>query len=466
MQKLTLTPALFEKVRRLLGETAGLQFDETKLNTLQSHLRDRVRAIHCNSLDEYYDLIADPGKGREELRKLLESVTIHETSFFRNHEHYRALRELVLPDLARRKAGDRRLHIWSAGCSTGEEPYSLAITCLEHPMLVGWEIKIEASDLSERVLTFARRGTYRTGALRYLEPDRIRHWFKRQIDDPIAHPVRRGTGPLDPLVGQREVFAISEKVRALVTFHQMNLASWPYPTIYNNCDLIFCENVIIYFRPDMTRAVVAQFYNCLNPGAYLFLGYSETLWQISDRYQLITHPNTFFYQRPLTEGATAPAKRSPSAAAIDIQEMLRRLNQAAPAHEPSRSGEAHRAPLPRDGDAAASSTRPLPSRSPARPAPPAAPPAPANGDTDPALAIAIAEQLTKEAHKHLEAGRYPEAQATFAEALSRNTASVDALVGLAQIHANQGRLAEAQTECQKALDIDVLCEEAHLLSAL
>lgn len=467
MNKPILTPELFERFRLLLGNTAGLAFDESKHSTLQSHLRDRARTHHCTTLEEYYDLVMDPAKGREELRKLIESVTIHETSFFRNHEHYRALREKVLPDLARRNATTRTLKIWSAGCSTGEEPYSLAITCLEHPQLVGWKIQVIASDLSERVLGIARRGIYRTETLRYIEPDRVARWFKRQTDDGQTALRPRSTGPLDPLLGQREVFSINDRVRALIEFQQLNLSAWPYPEIFTHFDLIICENVIIYFRPEVTRGTIDQFYNRLKPGGYLFLGYSETLWQISDRFTLMTYPNTFFYQRPEVEAPPAP----PKTAATSTTDMLRKYG-ASPAEDATR-------PPPAPPPALRNSpSRPLgaPRSIPPPPPPPAGPtdgsvgrpgtltaPGPA---ADLGLAIAVAEQFTQQGRQHIEAGRYAEAQAAFKSALLRNSSSVDALVGLAQIDANQGRWADARTACEKALEIDALCEEAHLLIAL
>ena len=476
--KYTLSPDLFEHVRGLLGRVAGLHFDQSRLNTLQSHLRDRARSRHLDSLEEYYRLITDPVAGREELRKLIESVTIHETSFFRNHEHYHALRDRVLPDIARRNAAERRIRIWSAGCSTGEEPYSLAIACLEQPELAGWQITIEASDLSERVLAFARRGIYRAASLRYIEADRIARWFKHYAAGAPAGSVRapRGSGPLDPLTGQREVFEISEKVRALINFRQLNLATPLYPDIYKDFDLIMCENVIIYFRPDVTREVIGQFYNALRPGGFLFLGYSETLWQIYNRFELITYPNTFFYRRPEAAPAEPPRRRllNPSAAPETPQ---KRSAPALPGADPRQATAAPdlatRTPL--RGGTGDEFRRPPPAPTPA--VPPARSAQGANGagpvrpiaaprTPDAALAIEIAEQLTRRAHEYLEAGRYTEAQTAFTDALARNPASVDALVGLAQIHANQGRRAEARAECEKALEIDVLCEEAHLLVAL
>ncbi|HUS13568.1 MAG TPA: CheR family methyltransferase [Chloroflexia bacterium] len=456
MEKMPLSGELFARVSTLLGDTAGLLFDESKLPTLQAHLHDRARAQRCTSLEQYVNLLADGKHGEEELRKLIEAVTIHETSFFRNHEHFRALREAVLPHLARRRAAERRLRIWSAGCATGEEPYSLAITCLEQPQLAGWDIQIFATDISERILALAKRGLYRGGALRYLEPERVGRWFKPHTDEVHPPAGKRGTGPLDPLIGQREIYAVGEKVRAMVHFGVLNLVSTPYPDALQDLDLIVCENVIIYFRPEVTSRVIAEFYNRLSPAGYLFLGYSETLWQISDRFALVTHPNTFFYQRPATEPEPVPSRPTVHPP-LNLEALLYKLSQTSLAAERSRNGETAKAAA---AAREASPTRPATAQPTSESVPAAVVPA------DPALDIAVAEQLNQQAHKNLEAGRYLEAQALFADALGRNSSSVDALVGLAQIHANQGRLAEACVECQKALDIDSLCEEAHLLSAL
>ena len=469
MPKLPLAPELFARVQTMLAQTAGLHFDSSKLNTLQTHLNDRAALQKQASLEDYVNYISQKAHA-DELRKLVESVTIHETSFFRNHEHYRALREAVLPDLARRHAADRRLRLWSAGCSTGEEPYSLAITCLEQPELRGWDIQIAATDLSERVLGLAQRGLYRGAALRYLEPDRLRRWFTRQEGDPPVPTPPRKTGPLDPLTGQREIYAVNDAVRALVQFQPLNLARQHYPDRYREFDLIICENVIIYFRPDVTRAVIAEFYNRLQPSGYLFLGYSETLWQISSRFELLTRPNTFYYRRPLAEPASTPATPPgvPGVPAPNLPEMLRRLGETGPAT--SRPSAPPPLPAPRPAvpppPMRQPTTRPLPEVRPgglvAQPLAPAA----TTPVADPERAVVEARQLTAQAHALLEAGKYTEAQAAFQAVLARNPAWVDALMGLAQIHANQGRLAEAQAECDRALDIDALCEEAHLLAAL
>jgi chemotaxis protein methyltransferase CheR len=446
-------PDPIARIAQLLGESAGLQFEPSRLKALQAAARDRARAERCATLDAYLALLADPARGPEELRALTESVTIHETSFFRNREHYRALREVVLPDLAHRRLRAHRLRIWSAGCATGEEAYSLAITCLEQSELAGWDIHIEASDLSESALAVARRGAYRAPALRCVELEQVQRWFQRRDEEMRPAGARHETGPLTQRGPAREVFHVSPAVRALVHFSALNLAQSAYPAQFADFDLILCENVIIYLRPDVTRAIIERFYQALRPGGYLFLGYSETLWQISDRFRLITQPHTFFYQRPPAEprrmraAVTTPLPDPAARRGADLQDLLRKLRESA---QPADIA----APMPR------------PSRVGPPPTPRGRAPAPAGEVEDPSLAIATAAQWTREGQEHLEAGRYAEALAAFNGALSRNPAEVNALMGLAQIHANQGRLAEARAECARVLQIDALCEEAHLLNAL
>ncbi len=419
---------LFARLTALLAATAGLEFGPDRRGSLEIHIAERARARHCASAAEYVALLSRPAGGREELQQLIELVTIHETSFFRNHEHFRALREHVLPSLARQRAAERRLRLWSAGCSTGEEPYSLAIACLEQPTLAGWTITIEATDLSGRVLAQARLGQYRPGALRYVEPARVARWFTTRTGDRPAPVV-----DTRPLGASRATHTVAEEARRLVRFRPLNLAQPPYPDDLRDFDLIVCENVLIYLQPPVVRRVVDELYERLAPGGFLFLGYSETLWQISDRFDLITRPRTFFYQAPL--GARPPAAVSPPPPA----------GVPAPAR-PRRE------------------TTPLRPPAPTPPAPPPAPRAPAR--PAPGAGIAQAEALARQGQADEEAGRYAAAQTAYEAALRSNPSDVAALLGEARMAANQGRLGEAAAAVARVLDVDALNEEAHLLGAL
>ena len=201
-------------------------------------------------------------------------------------------------------------------------------------------------------------------------------------------------------------------VRALVHFSALNLAQGPYPAQFQDFDLIFCENVIIYLRPDVTQAIIERFYHALRPGAYLFLGYSETLWQISDRFRLIAQPHTFFYQRPAPEAAPPPHARDRAAAGPGRPAGRRSARPVAQAARVRAAG-GHRGP-----HAAPRGRRALDhGQATARPA--CAPAPRAAGRPEPGHRRSPA-QWTREAQEHLEAGRYTEALAAFNGALSRN----------------------------------------------
>ena len=457
MAKYTLTDEQFAQVSALLLKTAGLHFDQTKRTPLQSHLRDRVQASHAADVAAYLALLQDPERGQAELQRLIESVVIHETSFFRNKEHFSALNTVALPDLARQpRAGGRarRLRIWSAGCATGEEPYSLAITCLEHPALAGWKIEILATDVSERVLDLARQGVYSSDALRYVPPERIARWFTPVDEPPLARP--EPPGGIRPRPGKAR-FRVVDEVRSLITFRPHNLAEVPYdPAVFGDFDLLLCENVLIYFNPQVIRQAAEAFYRSLCPGGYLFLGYSETLWRVSTAFTLVTTAGTFFYQRPLTTAETpAPPQADRTASA----------RPPPPGAVPPRTPARPPVPPP-------SRARPLPPVVPA-PSPPPAPVGSTNGAANVGAAVArnpagvtLAREQTRQGRDLLEAGRYGEARTAFESALAHYPAAVDALVGLAQIHANQGDPERAMVECRRALDLDALCEDAHLLLGL
>jgi chemotaxis protein methyltransferase CheR len=449
MAKYTLTDEQFTQVSALLLKTAGLHFDQTKRVPLQSHLRDRVQASHAADVAAYLALLQDPERGQAELHRLIESVVIHETSFFRNKEHFTAINTIALPALAqqpRAGARARRLRIWSAGCATGEEPYSLAITCLEHPALAGWKIEILATDVSARVLDLARQGVYSSDALRYVAPECIARWFTPLDEPPPARP--DPPGRIGPRPGKAR-FRVVDEVRNLITFRRHNLAAFPYdPAVFADFDLLLCENVLIYFNPQVIRQTAEAFYRSLCPGGYLFLGYSETLWRVSTAFTLVTTAGTFFYQRPLAGAAETPAAPA---------------NGAAPVRPPRPVAPPAPAALP-----------PLRVR-PLQPAPPPSPPPPPipNGGANVGAAVArnpagvtLAREKTRQGRDLLEAGRYGEARSAFESALGHYPAAVDALVGLAQIHANQGDPERAMVECRRALDLDALCEDAHLLLGL
>ncbi len=271
----------FGRLRELLAARAGLVFDESRRDSLAYSLGERVGTSRTGTVPAYLDLLGTPD-GAGEMQALLDEVTIQETHFFRNPPQFRALRQHVLPQLIRRASGSgRRLRIWSAGCSTGEEPYSVAMLVRELlPLTEGWDIRIVGTDISTRALSAAANGRYGERALGPTDPVDVAHWFLRAGDDFVVRP----------------------EVRSLVEFRHHNLIGDPPPFGPDEpVDLVLCRNVTIYFSRETTRALMERLHACLSDGGYLFLGHSETLWQINDRFRLVTLGDAFVYRRDAAE---------------------------------------------------------------------------------------------------------------------------------------------------------------------
>jgi chemotaxis protein methyltransferase CheR len=280
VSRVELAPHQFERVRALLDREAGLVFDESRRDSLSYSLGERLGATGARSVDEYLLMLAEP-TGLAELQSLLNAVTIQETHFFRNPPQFRALRQHVLPDVVRHAAArDRRIRVWSAGCSTGEEPYSVAMLLRELlPLTDGWDIEVVATDISTRALEAARVGRYGIRALAVAPPDDVARWFIRDDEEYVVRP----------------------EVRELVRFARHNLVNDPVPD-GAPFDLILCRNVTIYFSRDTTRSLMTRLHDSTRDGGYLFLGHSETLWQVNDEYRLVTLGDAFVYRRADTAG--------------------------------------------------------------------------------------------------------------------------------------------------------------------
>jgi chemotaxis protein methyltransferase CheR len=281
----------FARLRLLLSRLAGLVFDESRRESLSFSVAERLRATGAASVADYLALLDDPTT--PERQELLDEVTIQETHFFRNPPQVRALRQHVLPELLRAAAGERRLRIWSAGCSTGEEPYTIAMMLRELlPSTGGWEVEVLATDVSERALEAARCGVYGARAVQLATPEELARFFVARAD------------------GRYEV---RPEVRELVTFRHHNLVTDPAPAA-GTFDLVLCRNVTIYFSRETTAEVVHRLHGVLRDGGYLFLGHAETLWQISDEFRLVALGSgdsaAFVYRRlDAAPGVVAPGER-------------------------------------------------------------------------------------------------------------------------------------------------------------
>ncbi len=257
------TDADFDKIRRLIKDQTGIHLSDAKRSLVYSRLGRRLRALGLSDFASYYARVEADA---EELMRCINAITTNLTAFFREPHHFDYLAQTVLPELRRRNADSRRLRIWSAGCSTGEEPYSIAMVVRE---VMGasrdWDIKILATDLDSDVVAKAAAGIYEERRLEGVSEQRRRRWFRRG----------RGTN-----AGKVRV---ADEIRALITFRQLNLMHpWPMRGPF---DVIFCRNVVIYFDKDTQRRLFDRYADILGPQRYLFIGHSESLHRVSERFQ-------------------------------------------------------------------------------------------------------------------------------------------------------------------------------------
>jgi len=255
----------FQALRSLVKSLTGINLTEQKRELVYGRLTRRLRALRLRTFAEYRELLA--GDGRE-LTELCNALTTNLTAFFREPHHFQYLREHWLERLLAEPRASRRLRIWSAGCSTGEEPYSIAMTVLEtlpHPG--SWDVRILATDLDSEVLQRARHGLYTPERTANLSRERLDRFF-----------VERSQGRIT-------AHQVAPEVAALVTFKQLNLMH-PLP-MKGPLDVIFCRNVVIYFDKDTQRDLFARICRLQRPGDLLFLGHSESLFKVCDSYGLI-----------------------------------------------------------------------------------------------------------------------------------------------------------------------------------
>ena len=256
----------FEALRTLVKELTGINLSDQKRELVYGRLARRLRALQLRSFAEYREVLASDG-GRE-ITELCNAITTNLTSFFREPHHFDYLRDHVLLPMAAGGTGTRRLRIWSAGCSSGEEPYSIAMTVLEAiPDLSRWDIRILATDLDSDVLEKGHRGLYAADRVRGLSQQRLSRFFVQRNE-------RDG-----------QYYQVVPELASLITFKQLNLMR-PLP-MKGPLHAIFCRNVVIYFDKDTQRELFARVSQLQQPGQLLFLGHSESLFKVSDAYALI-----------------------------------------------------------------------------------------------------------------------------------------------------------------------------------
>lgn len=256
----------FATIRTLVKHHTGINLSPAKRNMVYSRLTRRLRQLALNDFASYCERLKQGDA--EEFSQFINAITTNLTSFFREPHHFDYLAKTVIPELLSKNKLDQRIRIWSAGCSTGEEPYSISITILEALRgSGGWDVKVLATDLDTDVVAHAERGVYSQERLSGLTLEQLRKWFLK------------GTQ------GNSGMARIGARARELISFRQLNLMeSWPMRGPF---DVIFCRNVVIYFDKETQRVLFERFANYLADGGYLFIGHSETLYQISNRFELI-----------------------------------------------------------------------------------------------------------------------------------------------------------------------------------
>lgn len=264
-----LTENEFARLAALVYAKCGLNLHQGKLHLMRARLGKRLRATGCRNFSEYFEYLIETDDGKE-LTEMVNAMTTNKTGFFREASHFRFLRDHLFPEILPDSRRRTRIRFWSAGCSTGEEPYSLAISILEHFRGDGGlDAKILGTDVSTQVLSEAQKGVYAASKLRDVSVTLQRRYFQKGFGRLEGH------------------FRIKDPVRRMVMYRRHNLMeSFPQGIAP---DAIFCRNVMIYFDKRTQQELIQRFHDCLVPGGHLFLGHSESL---------AGHTHSFTYIQP------------------------------------------------------------------------------------------------------------------------------------------------------------------------
>jgi len=380
-----LAPAQLARLRDLLAAYCGVYLDDTRVGALEDAVRQRAAAL-AQAPGHYLGELRTQAE-RPELQQLAELLLNHETQFFRNRPHMQALRNEIIPELHRRLPPGAPLRLWSAGCATGEEPYSLAIAAIEalgEPL--PRPVQVWATDLSAPALARAQRGRYKGRSLVNLTSQQRARFFRPHGEE----------------------LAVADNVRRLVQFEQLNLLD-PFPAAARELHAIFCQNVTIYFQLSSCRTLMERFYASMAEGGVLCLGFSETLWNIFDRFRWREQAGAYVYYKE-----SQVRQKHPTGPLAPLQ--------SAPTRPPRRT---------------------------------AVPPSLFAGD-----------DVVAQGRTLLDAGQTEAALELFATAPLTGANAPQILALTARAHADRGDLDLAAAEARRALELNPLTTEAHLLIGL
>jgi len=275
--RVRLAPEEFRLLRDMVNVHFGLHFDDSGLYLFERRLAERVAALELSNFDEYYKYLRFNANGRRELEEAIETLTTKETYFFRQEYQLRAFQNELLPRIARANAASRQVSVWSAGCSTGEEAYTIAMLMLQSGTMYNWDMRVIGSDLSKNSVAFARRGVYRGASFRTMSDQLLNRYFTRADGG----------------------YQVIDSVRRICHFGQLNLLDNVRASNVGRVDAIFCRNVLIYFDEQKKKRVIDTLYQRLVPGGYLLLGHSESLLNVSTAFELVHLKEDLVYRKPV-----------------------------------------------------------------------------------------------------------------------------------------------------------------------
>ena len=285
----TLNSAQYTKFKELISARYGLLFGEDKRQQLESIILSAFSNSKFSNIDNYYVFLAHDNSAGEEFQKLVNTLTVGETYFYRNQAHIKALQNHILPDIIARNNSAKTMNIWSAGCSTGEEPYTIAMLLYEIlPDIDSWKIFLLSTDVNNECLVKAQKAMYGNWSFRNT-PESVRNNYF-QVDN--------------------DKYQLSDKIRRMVTFKKHNLMD--FHTYLGALDLILCRNVTIYFKRETVQKIVAKFHDVLVDGGWLLVGHSEPATDIYQRFNVKSFPGAVVYQKSNGQVISQPAISSPA----------------------------------------------------------------------------------------------------------------------------------------------------------
>lgn len=433
IHNLKLTPEEIEKFQTFFMEKSGLVFEGRRLQEMERAIARRMIELGISSFQSYYAKLTRKEGDHEELNQLVLPLTVGETHFFRTPDQFAALRKYVFPELIdRARERGKRLLLLSAGCATGEEPYTLYLLLSDLiPDLGSWRVTIRACDINRDFLDAAREGIYGERKIKFVDPETRERFF-------------------DCLGKNR--WRVKDELREAVEWMHFNLTAPDYSALARNeeFDLILCRNVLIYFNPTTVKQAIKKFHRVLAPRGYLMLGYSETLFKISEAFQSIHTPEAYFYQKTGARARVQPRPGKP--AARQREEFLKIVaSRPHPLVETGPEPEQRMPLLPPPAAARLEERRPAEAASRAGKA---------------AGRRLTEEELWQRGLTLFSAELFQEAGEAFEEIVRQNPRSARAHLGLALLYANSGAEDRSRRHVEEAKRYDDLMPEIYFLTAL